>query len=72
MKNNRRIVFSALISFLVLFFLPLLSNAQGGPVLPPGPKIPIDGGIIYLILGIVATGGGRLLYVYRKKFHKEK
>jgi hypothetical protein len=64
-------VYKALISLLLLFFLPLLSNAQGGPT-PPGPGgIPIDGGIIFLIVGIVATGGGRLLYIYKKKFNKK-
>lgn len=63
-------VYTTLLVGLVLLFLPILSSAQELPPDPPG--VPVDGGLIYLIVGIFAAGGGRLLYVYRSKFRRKE
>jgi len=45
-----------IVAIVLLLLFPLITIAQGGPPAPPPPGLPIDSGIVYLLLLGVAFG----------------
>ena len=45
-----------IVAIILLLLFPLITMAQGPPPPPPPPGLPIDSGIVYLLLLGVAFG----------------
>ena len=45
-----------IVAIILLLLFPLITMAQGPPPPPPPPGLPIDSGIVYLLLLGVAYG----------------
>jgi hypothetical protein len=45
-----------IVAIVLLLLFPLITMAQGPPAPPPPPGLPIDSGIVYLLLLGVAYG----------------
>ena len=49
-----------LASLLLLLLFPLIMIAQGPPPPPPPPGLPIDGGLLFLLMAGIAYGVKKL------------